>query len=179
MINIIQNADNLILNFIHTNLHFPILNKIMPYISLLGNAGVIWIIITIVFLLSKKTRQTGLIMATSLVLCLLIGNITLKPLIARIRPCDINPEITLLIPRPTDFSFPSGHTMSSFAASAAIFSYNKHWGILAIILAILISYSRLYLYVHYPSDVLIGMIIGFINTIISIKLTNYVNKKSD
>jgi len=176
LIKIIQEADYLILNYIQNNLHFLLLNKIMTYISFIGNAGAIWIIITILFLISKKTRHTGLIMAISLILCLLIGNITLKPLVARIRPFDINPEITLLIPKPTDYSFPSGHTMSSFAASTAIFSYNKFYGKLAIVLALLISFSRLYLYVHFPSDVFIGMIIGISNTIISLKFSKYLNK---
>lgn len=170
MIKTIQLIDDAILNYIQNNLHFSILDKIMPYISLIGNAGAIWILITILMLISKKSSYTGLIMALSLILCGLIGNGALKHLVARIRPCDIHPEIALLIPRPTDFSFPSGHTMSSFAAATVLLICNKSWGKWAIVLATLIAFSRLYLYVHYPSDIWGGMIIGIVIAIVSTKI---------
>jgi undecaprenyl-diphosphatase len=102
----------------------------------------------------------GIMLLGSLLLCFLLGNLLLKPLVGRIRPCDIHSSIPLLIARPTDYSFPSGHTMSSFAAANIIFHANVELGIAAYILALLIAFSRLYLYVHYPSDVLAGMILG-------------------
>jgi undecaprenyl-diphosphatase len=157
LISTIQQTDFAILDFIQKNLHLQILDKTMPYISFIGNAGAVWILITVTLLLSKKNRKIGLVMAISLILCLIIGNVTLKHLVARIRPFNIHTEIVLLISHPTDFSFPSGHTMSSFAAATVLLLYNKKWGIWAIILAILIAFSRLYLYVHYPSDVLAEM----------------------
>jgi undecaprenyl-diphosphatase len=86
----------------------------------------------------------------------------LKPLIARIRPCDVNTTVTLLIARPSDYSFPSGHTASSFcSASALYFSRTRLW-IPALVIASLIAFSRLYLYVHYPSDILAGAVIGIL-----------------
>nr|WP_312576445.1 phosphatase PAP2 family protein [Sedimentibacter sp.] len=166
----IQQIDNIILDFIYNNLRFSILDTAMTYISFLGNAGAIWILVTILLLISKKTRYTGLLMSISLILCLLIGNVALKNLVARIRPCDIHPEVPLLIPRPTDFSFPSGHTMSSFASATVLLLNNKIWGKYAVILAVLIAFSRLYLYVHYPSDILAGMIIGILIAINSVKI---------
>ena len=110
-------------------------------------------------------------MAISLILCLLIGNLTLKPLVARIRPCDVNTQVHLLIPRPHDFSFPSGHTMSSFASATVILhEHKKISGILSMVIAFFISFSRLYLYVHYPSDVLAGALIGLAIAVFSVRI---------
>lgn len=99
-------------------------------------------------------------MAVSLGLEALCCNVILKPFVARIRPCDINLSVELFIPHPKGFSFPSGHTGASFAAASALFFNRKRLGILALILAALIGFSRLYLYVHYPTDVLAGALLG-------------------
>ena len=161
----IQNIDNVVLEFIRIHMSSGILDQTMPFITKLGNSGLIWIVAALVFLASKKYRTDGLLLVISLLLCGLIGNIILKPLIARIRPFDVNTAIQLLIARPIDFSFPSGHAMSSFAAATVIFHANSSMGIAAFILAALIAFSRLYLYVHYPSDIIAGILIGvFIST---------------
>lgn len=178
MISIIQQTDDAILNFIHTNLQFSILDKVMPSVSWVGNMGSIWIVIAILFILSKKHKTTGFIMIISLVLCVLIGNIALKHLVARIRPCYVHPEIVLLIPRPSDFSFPSGHTMSSFAAATVIILSDKRWGKMAIAMALLIAFSRLYLYVHYPSDIVGGILLGVTIAFISVKISEVYKKYS-
>lgn len=157
---IVQNFDNTVLEFIRIHMSSGFLDFIMPLITKLGTGGMIWIVVALAFLKSKQYRTDGLILIGSLLLCVLLGNIILKPLIGRIRPCDINTAIPLLIARPTDFSFPSGHTLSSFAAASVIFHANTGMGIAAIVLASLIAFSRLYLYVHYPSDILAGMILG-------------------
>lgn len=173
---LIKLIDNAILEFIRANMSNRILDKIMIYITMLGNGGFIWIIAAIIFLMSKKYRKDGLLLACSLLLCVLIGNITLKPFVARMRPSDINMAIPLLIPRPTDFSFPSGHTMSSFAASTVIFHANNKMGVVAFVLAILIAFSRLYLYVHYPSDVVAAIIIGVLISVFTINFYKIKNK---
>lgn len=135
---------------------------IMPLLSGLDNGGAVWLILAGLLLLFPKHRKTGIAILIALGIETICCNLVLKPLVARIRPCDINATIQLLIARPTDFSFPSGHTGSSFAAaSALLFSHNKLW-IPATILAVLIAFSRLYLYVHYPSDVFAGALIGII-----------------
>lgn len=173
---LIFSFDNAILDFIQTYMRNGFLDFILPIITKLGNEGILWIFIAIAFLISKKYRTSGIKLAIALLLCLIIGNLTLKPLFARTRPFDINTEIELLITKPTDFSFPSGHTMSSFAAAIVIFDANKRMGIIAMILAVLIAFSRLYLYVHFPSDILAGLIIGVINAIIAIKCVDYYKK---
>ena len=143
-----------------------ILDNIMPIITMLGDAGIVWIVLSIVFMIPKKTRRTGFGMAVSLLLCLIFGNGVIKHLVARTRPYDmigaIVPRERLLIAAPGDYSFPSGHTMSSVAAATALFKDHSVWGFLAFVLALLIAFSRLYLQVHYPSDVLGGLIIGFL-----------------
>lgn len=169
MLNAIQKLDVYILNYIQSNIRNSLLDDIMPFITSLGNLSFIWIISGLILFSVKKYRKYGCMMFLSLILCALIGNITLKPLVARVRPFDAYPLIDgLLIKAPYDYSFPSGHTMCSFASSAVLLYFNKKIGALALILSILIAFSRLYLYVHYPSDVLAGIIIGIVNGIAAI-----------
>lgn len=170
---LIQSIDNTVLEFIRIHMSSGVLDFTMPFITRLGSGGIIWICVALVFLISKKYRTDGLCLISSLLFCVLIGNITLKPLVARIRPCDINRTISLLISRPTDFSFPSGHTMSSFAAATVIFYANRNMGIVAFILASLIAFSRLYLYVHYPSDIIAGIAIGVLISVTIIWLFKF------
>lgn len=148
----------------------PILNGVMIFVSSLGDGGLIWIILTIVLLFFKKTRQMAVAMAISLILMQLIGNMALKNLIQRSRPCWIDTSIPMLIPVPKDYSFPSGHTYVSFCAAAAIYLHQKKWGILAFILASLIAFSRLYLFVHFPTDILGGIVLGLVTGFIGTKL---------
>lgn len=134
----------------------------MPIITKLGNGGMIWIALAVVLLISRKYRKAGAAMLIALALDATVCNMILKPLIGRIRPCDVNTAVQLLIARPTDYSFPSGHTAASFTATSALyFGRQKFWKP-ALILAVLIAFSRLYLYVHYPTDILAGAMIGII-----------------
>lgn len=152
--------DWTILNGIQDLLKSDFMDIIMPKITMLGNAGFIWIAIGICLLMTKKYRKCGLLVLAGLLIGLIIGNGIVKNLVARPRPCWLASSFELLIKCPQDFSFPSGHTQSSFIAATILTMCNKKWGIAAIPLAILISFSRLYLYVHFPSDVLGGMIMG-------------------
>lgn len=147
------------------NLHNPVLDKIMVAITSLGNAGLIWIAIAVFLLFIKKTRKCGVLMLISMILGLIIGNGFLKNIIARDRPCWIDTSIPLLIPNPHDYSFPSGHTLASFEAAVMIFLHNKKWGAISLMLALVIAFSRMYLFVHFPTDILGGMILG---TVISL-----------
>ena len=150
----------------------------MQLITHLGDAGIIWIILTIVMLLIPKTRKSGVIMAAALIVDVILCNVILKNLIARVRPYDVNTAVQLLVAKPKDFSFPSGHTAASFASVTALYlaGEKKLWKI-ALVLAVLIAFSRLYLYVHYPTDVLGGIITGAIAGYIGYKLTFIVQSK--
>lgn len=149
-----------ILDFIRTHLQCGFMDTVMPIITKLGDGGFIWIIGSAVMLILPKTRKIGVAMAVSLILEVICCNIILKPLVARVRPCDVNTAVSLLIARPTDYSFPSGHTGASFAAASAMFFGKNRLWIPAAAIAVLIAFSRLYLYVHYPSDVLAGALLG-------------------
>ena len=153
------------------------LDAVMPAVTSLGNGGLVWIAVALILTAVKKYRVAGIAVLIALILNLLIGNVILKPLIARVRPCDINTAVKLLIPRPTDYSFPSGHTLSSFAAATVIFLRDKRFGTAALILASLIAFSRLYLYVHYPTDVLAGIVIGIAIGFFSYYATDKITKK--
>ena len=145
-------------------LHTPVLDKFMTSVTKLGNAGIFWIILTVlIFLLIPKMRKTGVVMAAALIIDLLLCNVLLKNLVARTRPYDVNTGIQLLVAKLRDYSFPSGHTAASFASVAALyFAGEKKLWKPALVLACLIAVSRLYLYVHYPTDVLGGVVIGII-----------------
>ena len=161
-----MNALNLleleILDKITGYFHSGLLDAVMPKISFLGNGGWIWILASLLFMIRKQDRRTGIAIASALIFSLITANILLKPLVARPRPFIVNAAVRLLIAAPKEFSFPSGHAQSSFAAASAIFFNKRKIGIVALILAALISFSRLYLYLHYPSDVLAGAAIGFV-----------------
>ncbi|MBE6693029.1 MAG: phosphatase PAP2 family protein [Ruminococcaceae bacterium] len=155
-----SNIELSILNFIRDNLTHPILDGVMKFITFFGDAGWFWIVLGVALLFFKKTRKMGITVCFALLLNLILCNITLKPLVARIRPYDLAEGIELIISKPSDFSFPSGHTSASFAAAAGVFAHNKKYGAFALIFAFLIAISRLYLYVHFPTDVLAGAIVG-------------------
>lgn len=149
-----------ILNWIQEHVAGHIPDVFFGTVTHLGDGGILWILLTLLLLIFPRTRRCGAVMAVSLILNALVVNVVLKPLVERVRPYDVNPMVQLLIAKPWDYSFPSGHTASSFAAaSALLFEKNKAWK-WAMLLAGILAYSRLYLYVHYPTDVLAGAVIG-------------------
>lgn len=160
-----EHFDLPILDWIAAHLHCSFLDAVMPVITAMGNGGIFWIALAVVFIIIPKYRKAGLSMGLALLMGLLVCNLTLKPLVARMRPYDYQLEyfgksISLLIATPHDFSFPSGHTIASFEGAVALLLYDRKLGIPATVLAVLIAFSRLYLYVHYPTDVLISVALG-------------------
>ena len=155
-----MNIELKILDWFQT-LHTPVLDKFMTSVTKLGNAGIFWIILTVLFLLIPKMRKTGVVMAAALIIDLLLCNVLLKNFVARTRPYDVNTGIQLLVATLRDYSFPSGHTAASFASVTALYlSGERRIGLIALVISCLIAVSRLYLYVHYPTDVLGGIIFG-------------------
>lgn len=177
------------------SLRTPVGDKIFCAITHLGDLGIVWLILIIVFLIFKKYRKLGLTALTSILLELIICNAVIKNLVARTRPFDINTSVELLIKRPDDFSFPSGHAGASFAVTFAmlfvllwhskenrIITLNERTivrriTIVSFVVAILISFSRMYLYVHYPTDILGGLVLGLISGFVSVILMTKVFKK--
>ena len=167
-----------ILDYIKDTFGCVFLDKAMPIVSMFGDHGIFWMALTAILLIPKKTRKMGLSMAIALALGYLCGNLIIKNAVARTRPYEYRPEIELLVNKLSDYSFPSGHSLASFEASVCIFRRNKKWGVPALVLAVLIALSRLYLYVHFPSDVLAGILLGITFAIAGTVIANLIYKKA-
>ena len=167
-----------ILDWIQANLQSGFMDAIWPIITIFGDAGIFWMAWATLLLFIPKHRRTGLGMWFALFLGLVVCNITLKPLVGRIRPYDFqinelgktwNDILAggeLLVELPHDFSFPSGHTIASFEAATVLLINSPAMGIPAMILAVLIAFSRMYLYVHYPTDVIFSVFAGILFAVI-------------
>ncbi len=157
----ITNIDFKILDAIQSITN-PVFDAFFSFITHLGDAGAVWIAIAVICLLFKKTRKCGIMLGLVLILGTLVGNVALKNIIARPRPFLQNPDMlnSLLISAPHGYSCPSGHTLSSIECAYVIFLNNKKWGIPALVVAVLIAFSRMYLYVHFFTDILLGTVIG-------------------
>ncbi|MCM1523891.1 MAG: phosphatase PAP2 family protein [Ruminococcus sp.] len=156
----ITEIDFQILDFIRENIACPFLDVLMPIITFFGDGGWVWIAAALAMLLTKKHRIDGIALGTALLGGLIIGNLILKNAVARDRPCWIREISDMLIAVPKDYSFPSGHTLASCEAAAVFAHKSGKAGLIAVTAAALISFSRLYLYVHFPSDVLAGAVLG-------------------
>ena len=171
-----------ILDWIQAHLQCTFLDVTMPIVTLFGDGGVFWIAVAVVLLLFARCRKTGFSMGMALVLGRLVCNILLKPQVARIRPYNFQlqeygREITLLVKGLNDYSFPSGHTIASFEACTVLMLHDKRLGIPATVLAILIAFSRLYLYVHYPTDVLVSLVLGILFGFLGSYIVDQIYKK--
>ena len=149
-----------ILDWIQAHLRCGFLDAVLPVISWTSNHGEIWILLALCLLAAKKSRRQGGTVAVALLMDLLCCNMFLKPLIGRVRPFAVNPAVELLVAAPLDASFPSGHTAVSFAAVFALKASGSPLWKPALVLASVIAFSRLYLYVHWPTDVLAGILLG-------------------
>ena len=171
-----------ILDWIQAHLQCGFLDAVMPIVTLFGEGGIFWIAWAVLMLVFPKTRKTGIAMGIALVMGVLICNVTLKPLVARPRPYDFQYEnfgitIKLLIDAQHDYSFPSGHTIAYFEAAIPLMIYDKRMGIPAMVIAVLVTFSRLYLYVHYPTDVLVSVVLGILFGILGNLIVSAVYKK--
>ena len=149
-----------ILFFIQNHLRNDVLDVIVPFYTNLGDDGIIWIILGLVLLIPKKTRKCGIMVLAALLVMLVVNNMVLKNLVARPRPCATYPEMVDLVHVPKSYSFPSGHTVSAIAVAVTIFLHHKKLGIVALVMAVLMGLTRLYVFVHFPTDVYGGMIVG-------------------
>ena len=158
----LMEIESAILLWIQNNLRCGLLTPVMRVITTLGNGGAFWIVLTLLLLLVfKRTRRMGVYCAASMLLTLLVVNLCIKPLAARTRPYELIEGLQILVSRPHDYSFPSGHSANSLTCAWTIFRLApKKYGVPALVLAVLIALSRLYVGVHYPTDVLAGAAIG-------------------
>lgn len=176
MLKQITEIDFAILDFIHIHYNCDFLDFLMPLVSFLGNGGFIWILMAVIFILRKNNRKLGKVLLVGLAVGFVVGNLILKPWIARPRPNWLNEKIILLIDNPLDFSFPSGHTLSSFVSAILISMNNKKAAYVVIPFACIMAFSRLYLYVHYPSDVFASVALSFVISFVVHKAFYRTNK---
>lgn len=166
------------LYFLQTNVRSDIIDKIMILVSTLADRGLIFIALSIFMLFMPNMARISYMSLTSLTFNGLITNVILKPLIARTRPFEKYDLITSVLAKlPQDYSFPSGHTSASFAFATSVFLYNRQLGILAYIYAFLVAFSRMYIGVHYPTDIIVGMIIGVAVSVLCNKYAIVIYKK--
>lgn len=158
--------DQAVMAFVQSNCHNAVTDKIFPIITYLGESGIFWILLSLLLILLGKKRGwqvTGGLMLGAMLIGLLAGEVTLKNIVCRPRPFqELSRDVQLLIPPPSGWSFPSGHSCASFAAATSVFLKDKRFGAAALALAALIAFSRVFLFVHYPTDVLAGSLLGII-----------------
>lgn len=175
MLESLLQLDGAILLWIQEHVRQDFLSPVVKFITHLGDAGWCWILLAVILLIVKKTRKIGLVTAVSLLSSYVVNNLILKKLVARVRPYEAVDGLQRIIEAQSDFSFPSGHSASSFAAAVVIFMLcPRKYGVPALVLAFLIALSRLYVGVHYPTDVLTGVISG---TVIAVIVCTVYKKK--
>ena len=165
----VQNLDGEILLQIQQHLRTDMLTPFMKSVTFLGNGGWFWILCAVVLLAVPKTRKTGYAAVLSLIFGVIVTNLLLKNIVARPRPFAEIEALIPLIAKPTDFSFPSGHTTASFAVALVMLRMlPKKIGIPAVVLSALVAFSRLYLGVHYPTDVLTGFVVALVGSSLAV-----------
>lgn len=171
--------DLSILDFIHNTLSNPVMDIIMTCLTYSIEFGAMAILVFIIMMCIKNMRKTGFAVMGATLSVMLFGELIIKHLVARPRPFVINGAIELIIKAPSGFSFPSSHTATCFAMATAIYLFHKRLGIIAYIYAALVAFSRMYLYVHYPSDIIGGIALGIGCGIGAVALVKLIYRKID
>ena len=179
MLDTILQLDGELLLAIQT-LHQGWLDPLVSFYTKLGDAGLLWIALSLAMLFFKPTRRAGALALCAMILGLVVTNITIKPLLSRLRPWLDWPIVPLVTEKDPN-SFPSGHTSASFAAAAALWpTLGKKWAkVTVMVLAALMALSRLYVGVHFPSDVIVGVLVGFFCGWAAFKLLKLAEEKAD
>ena len=160
------------LNYLQT-LHTPLFDSIMLFITAITDKGAAGILLCLVLLSRKRWRKVGVVMLLALIIGHLLGGVLLKNVFARVRPCNVSLAVDMLIKRPQSYSFPSGHTTLTFAAVMTLyFAQYKKLFFVAAILGALVCFSRMYLYVHFPTDILAGVVVGTLSAYVAWKFIN-------
>ncbi len=151
-------------------LHRDWLDPVMIFFSAIGNDGLCWIVLSVVLACFPRTRKSGVSMLLGMAVTFVLGNLLLKNLVARPRPCAVDTSVVLLIPFPSEYSFPSGHSSNGFTAASVLFAYHRRAGLAALLIAGVIAFSRMYLFVHYPTDILGGVCLGIADACLALWL---------
>lgn len=176
-----------ILFWIQNLIRNDVFDVIIPFYTSLGEDGIIWIALGLILFIPKKYRKTGIMVLAALLVMLVVNNIVLKNLIARPRPCWTYPEMVQLVHNPSSYSFPSGHTTSAFAVAFTVFSQHKKLGKVIIVMAAIMAFTRLYVFVHFPTDIYGGILVAavittfvcFMEKKISPRITEFLQKRTN
>lgn len=148
----------------------------MIFLSGIGNYGLVWLVIAAGLLISKKHRRWGFVLLCALAVTTLAGEFVIKNIVCRPRPFVANNTLSLLIPEPSGFSFPSVHSAAAFCAATVLWKVNRRAGGVSFVLAALIAFSRMYLYVHFPTDVLAGVVLGVVCALLTVRVFSWRGK---
>lgn len=152
--------DASVITAIYENVHSAFLTMFFRIVTLLGEGGIFWIAVALILLFFKKTRRSGICIGASLLIGVIVGNGIIKNVVARPRPYDAIAGIESVVSHLSDYSFPSGHSLCCFEAATALAMNRTKWAIPAYVGAVLVAVSRLFLFVHYPTDVICGALLG-------------------
>ena len=152
--------DASVITAIYENVHSAFLTMFFRIVTLLGEGGIFWIAVAVILLFFKKTRRSGICIGASLLIGVIVGNGIIKNVVARPRPYDAIAGIESVVSHLSDYSFPSGHSLCCFEAATALAMNRTKWAIPAYVGAVLVAVSRLFLFVHYPIDVICGALLG-------------------
>ncbi|MGN0468937.1 MAG: phosphatase PAP2 family protein [Acutalibacteraceae bacterium] len=183
-------------NFLHFDLSIfewvqsiqnPVLTAILKFVTTLGEGGIIFIALALVLICTKKYRKIGFAVIIALLVMEIGNNLILKELFARPRPFNLEGydwwnevyKYPDFVSKPTSYSFPSGHTSSAFAAAVAVLWYNRKIGIPTTIFAFIMGFSRIYVEVHYPTDVIAGILVGIVYALIGVLITKFLYPKCE
>lgn len=170
MVDFIVNLDKRIINFFGRKNNNVFFNRIMLTATFIGNGGIVWFFIAAMLLRKPSGKTIAFLVIGSLITEFIIVEVIIKNIVKRARPISEDISQKMLIKLPITYSFPSGHTASSFAVTTVLALLSSHLFFAALPIAILISFSRVYLRVHYPSDVIAGVLVGFISGSIAVLL---------
>ena len=157
-----ERFDIFVLEYIKENFNGPKIDKIMVGFTMLGELGVFWGVVGLILTLQDKYRNNGAMVFVALFVTTIMGEGIIKNIVKRHRPCEEINEKDMVIKKPLSYSFPSGHTASSFAVAGVLVRCFSIWGIVFLLIASLIAFSRMYLYVHYPTDIVAGITLGLL-----------------
>lgn len=163
------NGELQIMDWVQSVFRCSFMDAVMPVITVLGDNGYVWLGLSFALMAFKQTRQTGFLIFGAIFIGAIICNATLKPLVERLRPCVVRPDLAILAACETGFSFPSGHTTASFAAAGVLMLTHARFAWTGMALACLIAFSRIYMGFHFPTDVLGGMVAGTLAAFIAVE----------
>lgn len=176
MKDVIMKFDFGILDWIQGNLRCAFLDRFFPAFTFLGEKGWFFILTAVILLCIPKTRKWGACLVVSLLLGLIFGNGLIKNMVGRTRPYDQVENFVLLVKKLSDYSFPSGHTLAAFEflTVVCLSPVKRRVKVVAVLFGVMMAFSRLYLYVHFPTDILCAVGLGILFGVMGVRIVDMI-----